>query len=47
MMTSTVQRSVPPAHLVRLGNPLVRMLLGSPLHRILDGAFLVLQVAGP
>jgi hypothetical protein len=31
-MTSTVKRSVPPPTLVKMGNPLVRMLLGSPLH---------------
>ena len=30
-MTSTVKRSVPPPTLVKMGNPLVRMLLGSPL----------------
>jgi len=30
-MTSTVKRSVPPT-LVKMGNPLVRMLLGSPRH---------------
>ena len=32
-MISTVKRSVPPPTLVKMGNPLVRMLLGSPLHR--------------
>ena len=30
-MTTTVKRSVPPPALVKMGNPLVRMLLGSPL----------------
>ena len=30
----------------RLGNPLVRMLLRSPLHRVLDGSFLVLHLTG-
>lgn len=45
-MTSTVKQSVPPAVLVRTGTPLVRMLLGSPLHGVLDGTFLVLHVTG-
>ena len=35
-MTSAVKRSVPPPTLVKMGNPLVRMLLGSPLHGVLD-----------
>jgi len=45
-MTSTVKRSVPPPTLVRMGNPLVRMLLGSPLHGVLDDSFLVLHLTG-
>jgi hypothetical protein len=45
-MTSTVKRSVPPPALVKMGNPLVRMLLGSPLHRVLDQSFLVLHLTG-
>jgi hypothetical protein len=45
-MTSTVKRSVPPPALVRLASPLVRMLLGSPLHGVLDDSFLVLHLAG-
>ena len=45
-MTSTVKRSVPPAALVKMGNPLVRMLLGSPLHGALDPSFLVLHLTG-
>jgi hypothetical protein len=45
-MTSTVKRSVPPPALVKMGNPLVRMLLGSPLHRVLDDSFLVLHLTG-
>jgi len=45
-MTSTVKRSVPPPALVKMGNPLVRMLLGSPLHGGLDGSFLVLHLTG-
>ena len=45
-MTSTVQRSVPPPILVKMGNPLVRMLLGSPLHGGLDDSFLVLHLTG-
>jgi hypothetical protein len=45
-MTSTVKRSVPAATLVKMGNPLVRMLLVSPLHGVLDGSFLVLHLTG-
>jgi len=45
-MSGTVKRSVPPAALVKMGNPLVRVLLGSPLHGILDDSFLVLHVTG-
>ena len=45
-MTSTVERSVPPSALVKIGNPLVRMLLGSPLHGVIDDSFLVLHLTG-
>jgi hypothetical protein len=45
-MTSTVKRSVVPPTLVKLGNPLVRMLLGSPLHGVIDDSFLVLHLTG-
>ena len=45
-MTSIVKRSVPPPTLVKVGNPLVRMLLGSPLHGMLDDSFLVLHLTG-
>jgi len=45
-MTSTVKRSVPPPALVTMGNPLVRMLLGSPLHGVLDDSVLVLHLTG-
>jgi hypothetical protein len=31
---------------VKMGNPLVRMLLGSPLHGMLDDSFLVLHLTG-
>jgi hypothetical protein len=37
---------VPPPALVKMGNPVVRMLLGSPLHGVLDGSFLVLHLTG-
>ena len=37
---------MPPPALVKMGNPLVRMLLGSPLHGALDGSFLVLHLVG-
>jgi hypothetical protein len=45
-MTSTVKRSVPPPTLVKMGNPLVRMLLSSPLHGMLDDSFVVLHLTG-
>jgi hypothetical protein len=45
-MTNTVKRSVPPPTLVKMGNPLVRMLLGSPLHGLLDDSLLVLHLTG-
>jgi len=45
-MASTMKRSVPPRALVKMGNPLVRMLLGSPLHEVLDDSFLVLHLTG-
>ena len=37
---------MPPPTLVKMGNPLVRMLLGSPLHGMLDHSFLVLHLTG-
>ena len=45
-MTSTVKQSVPPPALVKMGNPLVRMVLDSPLHGMLDHSFLVLHLTG-
>ena len=45
-MTSTVRRSVPPPALVKIGNPLVRGFLGSPLHGVLDDSVLVLHLTG-
>lgn len=45
-MTTTVKRSVPPPILLKMGNPVVRLLLGSPLHGMLDKHFLVLHVTG-
>jgi hypothetical protein len=45
-MTTTVKRSVPPSALVKMGNPFVRMFLGSPLHGLLDDSFLVLHLTG-
>ena len=45
-MTSTVKRSVPPPALVKMGNPLVRVFLGSPLHGVLDDSVLVLHLTG-
>jgi len=45
-MTTTVKRSVPPPTLVKMGNPLVRMLLSSPFHGMLDHSFLMLHLTG-
>jgi hypothetical protein len=45
-MTSTVARRVPPAGLIRVINPVVRLLLRSPLHRPFDPAALLLHVTG-
>ena len=45
-MTSTAKRPSPPPALVKLGNPLVRLLLDSPLHRLLDSRVLILHVPG-
>jgi hypothetical protein len=45
-MTSTVKRSVPPPALINMSNPVVRTLLSSPLHGVLDESFLVLHLTG-
>lgn len=45
-MTSTVTRTVPPDALVRAINPVVRLLLRSPLHRLVDPSVLLLHVTG-
>lgn len=45
-MNGVVERSVPPAALVKAGNPLVRLLLGSPLHGMADDSLLVLHLTG-
>ena len=36
----------PPLRLLRIANPLVRGVLGSPLHRVLSGALVVLEYRG-
>ncbi len=36
----------PPLRLLRIANPVVRGVLGSPLHRILSGALVVLEYRG-
>lgn len=43
-MTANVRRDVRPPSLEKLANPLVRMILGSPLHRMLDHSVLVLHL---
>ena len=45
-MTNAVKRTVPPATLIRLGNPLVRLLARSPLHEMLDGSVVLLHITG-
>ena len=45
-MTTAVSRRIPPQRLVTLFNPVVRGLVGSPLHGVVDGALLVLHVVG-
>ncbi len=41
-----VHQVVPPRTLVKMGNPFVRLLLGSQLHGLMDHAVLVLHVTG-
>jgi hypothetical protein len=45
-MTSTVTRSVPSPALAKVGNPVVSLLLRSPLHGALDSSVLLLHVTG-
>jgi hypothetical protein len=45
-MTSAIKQTVPPRALIRLGNPMVRMLLRSPLHGMVDASVLLLHVTG-
>lgn len=45
-MTSTVKRTVPPSALIRAGNPVVSLLLRSPLHALFDPSLLLLHVTG-
>ncbi len=45
-MTTAVGRSIPPQRLINLMNPLVRIVLQSPLHGALDSALLVLHLTG-
>lgn len=45
-MTTAIGRSIPPQRLINLVNPIVRAVLQSPLHRMLDGALLVLHITG-
>ena len=41
-----VERNIPPAFLLRIGNPIVRAVLRSPLHRILSRHVVLLTVTG-
>lgn len=45
-MTTAIAQRKPPTALTKVGNPVVRVLLGSPLHRGLDSSLLVLHVTG-
>ncbi len=45
-MTSAVTQVLPPRALVRMGNPVVRLLLRSPLHGLLDRTILILHLTG-
>ena len=45
-MTDAVKRTVPPRALIRMVNPAVRLVLRSPLHRLLDPAVVLLHVTG-
>ena len=45
-MTSAIERKVPPSILIKISNPVVRLLLRSPLHGPLDSAVLLLHVTG-
>jgi len=44
--SSAVTQIRPPRVLVRIGNPVVRMLLRSPLHGLADSSVLLLRVTG-
>jgi deazaflavin-dependent oxidoreductase (nitroreductase family) len=44
--TTLIRRTAPPRVLIRLANPVVRMLLRSPLHGMLDPSVLLLHVTG-
>jgi len=45
-MTSAIERRVPPSALITMSNPVVRLLLRSPLHGVLDSSVLLLHVTG-
>jgi hypothetical protein len=45
-MTSALNRTVPPQRLITAMNPMMCVLLRSPLHRALDNALLILHVTG-
>jgi hypothetical protein len=45
-MTSALNRTVPPQRLITAMNPMMCVLLRSPLHRALDNALLILHITG-
>ena len=45
-MASAVARKVPPDALIKMSNPVLRLLLNSPLHGVVDSSVLLLHVTG-
>jgi hypothetical protein len=44
--TPAVERTTPPAVMVRIANPVLRRLLASPLHRAVSGQLMLLRLRG-
>jgi hypothetical protein len=45
-MASAVERRVPPDAVIRMSNPVLRLLMNSPLHCVVDSSVLLLHVTG-
>lgn len=41
-----VERTIPPAAVTRIGNPIIKRLLASPLHRLMSGQLMLLHFSG-